>query len=74
VRIRDDQACGVVREVLEQPRCPVCEAPIGVYEPLWRAAPRIGSEQTSWLELSASQRGEPLWHVECAEAEGIDGG
>ena len=35
----------------ERRRCPLCGEPIGVYEPVWRLAPRIGAERTSWLNL-----------------------
>jgi len=60
----------------ERPRCPGCGEPIGAYEPLWRTHPRVGGERTSWLEQAGTQRSplEVLWHAECAEAKGIDGG
>ena len=34
--------------------------------------PEVGALRTSWLRLPAGA-GE-LWHAECAEADGIDGG
>jgi hypothetical protein len=57
-------------------KCTGCGEPIGVYEALWRVHPWIGAERTSWLQLAAGRRWalESLWHVECAEAVGIDGG
>jgi hypothetical protein len=48
--------------------------PIGIYEPLWRVSPSIGAELTSWLRLRDWHPRESLWHVECAETEGIAGG
>jgi hypothetical protein len=49
---------------------------VGTYEPLWRVHPGIGAERTSWLKLAVPRQGalEALWHAECAEAAGIDGG
>ena len=59
----------------EWPLCPGCGVPIGVYEPLWRIAPDIGAEETSWLSLAASTTGiESVWHAECAETKGVPGG
>lgn len=58
----------------ERPVCPGCREPIGVYEPIWRIAPRIGAEPTSWLALGERYEHEALWHAACAEAEGVDGG
>jgi hypothetical protein len=52
-----------------------CDQRIGVYEPVWRIAPEVGAERTSWLRLE--ERGIPLaglWHLACAEAEGVPGG
>jgi hypothetical protein len=56
------------------PACPGCGMPIGIYEPLWRVSPSIGAELTSWLRLRDWHPRESLWHVECAETEGIGGG
>jgi hypothetical protein len=59
----------------DRPTCPACGEPIGTYEPLWRVHPGIGAERTSWLKLSSpSQALQVLWHADCAEAAGIDGG
>jgi hypothetical protein len=60
----------------EHPACPACGMPIGVYEPLWRVHPWLGARRTSWLLLADAPRLplESLWHAECAEAAGIDGG
>jgi hypothetical protein len=60
----------------DRPRCPACGKPVGTYEPLWRVHPGIGAERTSWLKLAVPRQGalEALWHAECAEAAGIDGG
>jgi hypothetical protein len=62
------------RPMPERTLCPECGEPIGVYEPLWRIAPDIGAERTSWLRLS--QRAatiETLRHMTCAETEGVTG-
>ena len=58
----------------ERPLCPGCGLRVGVYEPIWRVAPNIGAEPTWWLHLGARYPSESLWHAECAEGEGIDGG
>ena len=60
--------------VSDRALCPACGEPIGVYEPLWRVAPSIGADLTSWLELRVTHPSQSLWHADCAEAEGIDGG
>jgi len=59
----------------DRPACPACGEPIGTYEPIWRITPSMGAELTSWLRLPAglTDIGQ-LWHVACAEAEGVDGG
>ena len=58
-----------------RPLCPACRKPIGAYEPLWRLAPRIGAERTSWLQVrDLLGSTDTLWHVACAEADGVDGG
>ena len=63
------------RAIGEVPFCPGCGKRIGVYEPIWRIAPDIGAEETSWLNLTASgTRIESLWHATCAEQEGVPGG
>lgn len=55
--------------------CPRCSEPIGVYEPIWRFAPHIGAEQTSLLRVRRSLGPlDSLWHVACAESDGVDGG
>jgi hypothetical protein len=60
---------------LDRPLCPQCGKPIGTYEPVWWFAPRIGAERTSWLNLQAAlSPADSLWHVACAEQEGVDGG
>jgi hypothetical protein len=59
----------------ERPLCPGCGHPVGAYEPLWRFAPDVGAEQTSWLRLGVRDATlESLWHVDCAEDLGVDGG
>jgi hypothetical protein len=59
----------------DRPTCPGCGRPIGTYEPVWRIAPHIGAERTSWLRLPQSARwADSLWHLECAEQGGVDGG
>src|SRR5215207_947404 len=73
-RSRNSVAC-MQRASAERPVCPGCGDPIGVYEPLWRLAAEVGAEQTSWLRLPERHAGiESLWHLECAEAEGVEGG
>ena len=59
----------------DHPSCPRCGEPIGAYEPIWRFAPHIGAEATSWLrvkELLGPR--DSLWHAACAEADGVPGG
>ena len=59
----------------QRPRCPGCGEQIGAYEPLWRLAPDIGAEPTSWLRVKQLLgRLDTLWHAACAEAEGVPGG
>jgi hypothetical protein len=60
----------------EWPVCPGCGERIGAYEPLWRVHPTTGAERTSWLRLTAGDAPVhgTLWHAQCAEDEGIDGG
>jgi len=59
----------------ERPLCPGCGRPLGAYEPLWRFAPEVGAERTSWLNLGVRDATlESLWHVGCAEDAGVDGG
>jgi hypothetical protein len=58
----------------ERPLCPGCGQP-GTYEPLWRFAPDVGAERTSWLNLGARDATlESLWHAGCAVDVGVDGG
>ena len=59
-----------------RPLCPGCGERIGVYEPLWVITREAGAELTSWLQLSASATAAAaaLWHVSCAEGDGIPGG
>ena len=58
-----------------RPRCPECGEPIGAYEPVWRFGPRLGAELTSRLNLDGTwEPGDSLWHVACAEADGVEGG
>jgi hypothetical protein len=65
----------VKRPLPERILCPGCGEPIGVYEPLWRIAPDIGAERTSWLRLGLlAATIETLWHMTCAETEGVTGG
>lgn len=60
---------------VEQPVCPGCGKPLGIYEPLWRFSPDCGAERTSWLRLGVRDpRLESLWHASCAEEIGVDGG
>jgi hypothetical protein len=58
-----------------RPSCPHCGEPIGTYEAVWRLAPTVDPERTSWLNLGRPLRaGESLWHADCAERDGVDGG
>ena len=58
-----------------RPLCPGCGEPVGVYEPLWMITREAGAELTSWLKLGPSlPTPVALWHVACAEGEGIPGG
>jgi hypothetical protein len=58
-----------------RPVCPHCGEPVGTYEAVWRFAPEIGAELTSWLVLQGVvQPSDTLWHVGCAEAVGVEGG
>jgi len=53
----------------------VCREQIGAYEPLWRLAPEIGAELTSWLSVRPLLGPlDTLWHAACAEADGVPGG
>ena len=56
----------------DRPACAGCGHPVRRIEPVWLVDPEIGALRTSWLRLPAGA-GE-LWHAECAEAGGIDGG
>ena len=59
----------------DRPICPRCSEPIGVYEPVWRFAPHIGAERTSLLQVRPLLGPlDSLWHIACAEADGVDGG
>jgi hypothetical protein len=59
----------------QRPRCPVCGEQIGAYEPLWRLAPEVGAEPTSWLRVKdLLEPFDTLWHAACAEADGVSGG
>jgi hypothetical protein len=59
----------------DRPTCPRCGERIGAYEPVWRFAPHIGAEATSWLRLMGLLgTHDSLWHAACAEADGVDGG
>jgi hypothetical protein len=58
-----------------RPLCPHCGEPVGTYEAVWRFAPEVGAELTSWLVLQGVvQPSDTLWHVGCAETVGVDGG
>jgi len=59
----------------DRPLCPHCGDQIGAYEPLWRVAPDIGAELSSWLRVRylLGPR-DTLWHAACAEADGVPGG
>jgi hypothetical protein len=58
-----------------RPVCPGCGEPLGIYEPLWRIAPDVGAERTSWLRLATRDATlEALWHASCAEVLGVEGG
>jgi hypothetical protein len=58
-----------------RPVCPGCGEPLGAYEPLWRVAPDVGAERTSWLRLGPRDATlESLWHLDCAEDLGVEGG
>ena len=55
--------------------CPHCGERIGTYEPVWRLAPEVGAELTSWLRIKPLLGPlDTLWHVACAEADGVPGG
>jgi hypothetical protein len=59
----------------QRPCCPACGERIGAYEPVWRLAPHIGAEPTSWLcvkDLLGPL--DTLWHAACAEDDGVPGG
>ena len=59
----------------ERPVCPGCGEPLGIYEALWRFAPDVGAELTSWLRLGTRDATlESLWHAPCAEVLGVEGG
>jgi hypothetical protein len=59
----------------QRPVCPGCGHPLGIYEALWRIAPDVGAERTSWLQLGPRDATlESLWHVACAEGVGVEGG
>jgi hypothetical protein len=59
----------------DRPTCPQCGEPIGAYEPVWWFAPHIGAEPTSWLRVRDLLGPlDSLWHLACAEAEGVPGG
>ena len=59
----------------QRPRCPACDEPIGTYERVWRFAPQIGAEPTSWLRVKGLLGPwDSLWHTACAEADGVAGG
>jgi hypothetical protein len=59
----------------ERPTCPRCGEPIGAYEVVWRTAPEIGAELTSWLRVKPLLSPlDTLWHAACAEADGLPGG
>lgn len=58
-----------------RPLCPHCGEPVGTYEAVWRFAPEVGAELTSWLVLQGVVNpSDTLWHVGCAESAGVDGG
>jgi hypothetical protein len=58
-----------------RPACPACGEPIGAYEAVWRFAPSLGAELTSWLRVKdVLEPLDSLWHEGCAEAGGIAGG
>jgi hypothetical protein len=64
-----------MRPPAARPACPVCGEPIGAYEPVWRIAPRLGAELTSWLWVKdLLEPLDSLWHEGCAEADGVAGG
>ena len=59
----------------DRPLCPQCGEQIGAYEPVWRLAPGIGAEPTSWLRVKSLLGPlDTLWHAACAEADGVPGG
>ena len=59
----------------DRPTCPHCGERIGAYEPLWRLGPWVGAEATSWLRVKDLVGPcDSLWHADCAEGDGIDGG
>jgi hypothetical protein len=59
----------------QRSNCPGCGEPIGIYEMLWRIAPDVGAERTSWLRLGPRDATlETLWHASCAETLGVEGG
>ena len=58
-----------------RPLCPHCGEAVGTYEAVWRFAPEVGAELTSWLVLQGVvSPSDTLWHLGCAETAGVDGG
>jgi hypothetical protein len=56
------------------PGLPGLRETLGIYEALWRIAPDVGAERTSWLRLGTRDATlESLWHANCAEGFGVDG-
>ena len=73
------RACAILDRMssrsINRPSCPHCGEPIGVYEPVWRVAPELGAELTSWLRVKPRLGPlDTLWHTACAEADGVPGG
>ena len=59
----------------DRPLCPHCGERVGAYEPVWRLAPHLGAERTSWLDARERMgASDTLWHAACAEGDGVDGG
>jgi hypothetical protein len=58
----------------QRPVCPGCGEPLGIYKALWRIAPDVGAERTSWLRLGTRDATlESLGHANCGEGFGVDG-
>jgi hypothetical protein len=56
----------VVREIPIPPKCPICDSPVGLWEPIVVAL-HAPAEWTTWLRLAEDDElQEPVWHHQCA--------